>query len=58
LSLSGGAVVFLILLGIYFLYHALNLMQKRTKETARKLMYASIAYISILQVIYVLDKWI
>jgi len=58
LSLSGWAVVFLILIGIYFLYHALNLMQKRTKETARKLMYASIAYISILQIIYVLDKWI
>ncbi|MCH1453352.1 MAG: heme o synthase [Flavobacteriaceae bacterium] len=58
LILSGGAVVFLILIGIYFLYHALNLMQKRTKETARKLMYASIAYISILQIIYVLDKWI
>ena len=58
LSLSGWAVVFLILIGIYFLYHALNLMQKRTKETARKLIYASIAYISILQIIYVLDKWI
>jgi protoheme IX farnesyltransferase len=58
LILSGGAVVFLILIGIYLLYHALNLMQKRTKETARKLMYASIAYISILQIIYVLDKWI
>ena len=58
LSLSREAVVFLIIIGIYFLYHALNLMQKRTKETARKLMYASIAYISILQIIYVLDKWI
>jgi protoheme IX farnesyltransferase len=58
LSLSGDAVVFLILIGIYFLYHALNLMQKKTKEIARKLMYASIAYISLLQIIYVLDKWI
>lgn len=58
LSLSGEAVVFLILIGIYFLFHALNLMQKKTKEIARKLMYASIAYISLLQIIYVLDKWI
>ena len=57
LSLSGEAVVFLILIGIYFLFHALNLMQKKTKEIARKLMYASIAYISLLQIIYVLDKW-
>ena len=58
LSISGEAVVFLILIGIYFLYHALHLMQKKTKEIARKLMYASIAYISLLQIIYVLDKWI
>lgn len=58
LSLSLGGVIFLILIGVYFLYHALKLMQKQTKETARKLMYASIAYISLLQIIYVLDKWI
>ena len=58
LSLSLEAVVGLILIGIYFLYHALILMQKRTKDAARKLMYASITYISLLQITYVLDKWI
>ena len=58
LSLSLGAVVGLIFIGLYFLYHALILMQKRTKEAAKKLMYASIVYISLLQIIYVLDKWI
>jgi protoheme IX farnesyltransferase len=58
LSLSLGAVGCLILIGAYFLYHALKLMQKKTKEAARKLMYASIAYISLLQIIYVIDKWI
>jgi len=58
LSLSLGGVVSLILIGIYFLYHTLKLMQQKTKEAARKLMYASIAYISLLQIICVLDKWI
>ena len=58
LNLSLGAVVCLVLIGLYFLYHALKLMQNKSKEAARKLMYASITYISLLQIIYVLDKWI
>jgi protoheme IX farnesyltransferase len=58
LSLSVVAVVFLTLIGLYFLYFALKLMQEKTKEAAKKLMYASIVYISLLQMIYVLDKWI
>lgn len=58
LTLSIGAVVALVLIGVYFLYHALKLMQKKSKEAARKLIYASITYISLLQIIYVLDKWI
>ncbi len=58
LTLSFGAFICLILIGFYFLYHALKLMQKKSKEAARKLMYASITYISFLQIIYVLDKWI
>ena len=58
LTLSMGTVVCLVLIGVYFLYHALKLMQKKSKEAARKLMYASIAYISLLQILYVLDKWI
>ena len=58
LSLSVGALVGLILIGVYFLYHAIVLMQKRTEEAAKKLMYASITYISLLQIIYVIDKWI
>jgi protoheme IX farnesyltransferase len=58
LTLSIGAVVCLVLIGVYFLYYALKLMQKKNKEAARRLMYASIAYISLLQIIYVLDKWI
>lgn len=58
LTLSIGAVVALVLIGAYFLYHAIKLMQKKSKKAAKKLMYTSIVYISFLQIIYVLDKWI
>ena len=58
LNLSLGGFVCLVLIGLYFLYYALKLMQKRTKDAAKNLMYASIVYISLLQIIYVLDKWI
>ena len=58
LTLSLGAFICLVLIGLYFLYHTLILMQKKSKEAAKKLMYASILYISLLQVIYVIDKWI
>ena len=58
LNLSLWGFVCLVLIGLYFLYYALKLMQKKTKDAAKNLMYASIAYISFLQIIYVLDKWI
>ena len=58
LTISLAAFICLVLLGLYFLYHTLILMQKKSKEAAKKLMYASILYISLLQVIYVIDKWI
>ena len=58
LNLSIQAAIALILIGGYFLYFAFKLMHQKTKKAARNLMYASIAYISFLQIIYVLDKWI
>ena len=54
LSWYGG--VGIILLGLGMLYFALQLMRDSSKETARKLMYASILYITALQLIYVFDK--
>ena len=58
LNLSTQAAIALILIGGYFLYFAFKLMHQKTKKAARNLMYASIVYISFLQIIYVLDKWI
>ena len=58
LNLSIQAAIALILIGGSFLYFAFKLMHQKTKKAARNLMYASIVYISFLQIIYVLDKWI
>ena len=58
LNLSQQAAFALITIGGCFLYFALKLMQQKTKKAARNLMYASIVYISFLQLIYVFDKWI
>ena len=58
LNLSAQAAFALITIGGCFLYFALKLMQQKTKKAARNLMYASIVYISLLQIIYVFDKWI
>ena len=58
LSLSLFGFLALIIIGFYFLFSALRLMQKKSIESAKKLMYSSIVYISLLQVIYILDKWI
>ena len=58
LNLSIQATFALLTIGIYFLYFAFKLMQEKTKRAARKLMYASILYISFLQIIYVNEKLI
>lgn len=56
LSTFSGILIFIIGLGM--LYYALQLYKKRTTKAARKLMFASVSYITLLQIIYVLDKYI
>jgi protoheme IX farnesyltransferase len=40
------------------LFFALRLYEKRDNATARKLMLASVTYISLIQIVYVADKYI
>ena len=56
LTIVGAVVVFIIGLGM--LYYAIQLFKKRTKVAARQLMLASVLYITLVQIIYVLDKFI
>ncbi len=45
-------------LGLWFLYFAFKLYKERTAAVARKLMLVSVSYITLIQVIYVVDKFL
>ncbi|MBW2962441.1 heme o synthase [Mesonia aestuariivivens] len=51
-----GVLIFL--LGLLMLKYAVQLYKKRDEKTAKQLMFASVTYITLLQIIYVLDKFI
>lgn len=56
LSVIGAIVVFA--LGLFMLYYALELFKKRTNKSAKQLMLASVSYITLLQIVYIVDKFI
>jgi heme o synthase len=58
LFLSPIATVFVALIGLGMLYFAVKLYQIRTSVAAKKLLLASIAYITALQIIFIIDKFI
>lgn len=58
LKLSPVSAVVVFLLGLWMLIYAVKLYKKMDAPAARKLMLVSVSYISLLQVIYVLDKFI
>jgi len=58
LSLSTFAAVLVFACGLVFLHYGFQLFKNQTKEAARQLMLASVVYITAIQIIYVLDKFI
>ena len=56
LTVVGAVIVFLV--GLVMLYYAIQLFKKMTEKAARQLMLASVLYITLIQIIYVLDKFI
>lgn len=52
------SAILVFFLGIWYLYHSFMLYRKRTMQAAKKLLFVSVAYITLLQIIYVLDKFI
>ena len=58
LSLSVSAAVIITALGLVMGYYGVQLFLDRSTASAKKLMLASVFYISAVQVIYVLDRWI
>jgi protoheme IX farnesyltransferase len=51
-----AVVVFL--LGLWMLYFAIQLYKKRTAKSARTLMLVSVSYITLLQLLYIADKFL
>ncbi len=51
-----AVVVFL--LGLWMLFYAVKLYQTRTAKAARTLMLVSVSYITFLQLVYILDKFL
>ena len=58
LYLTPVSGVILLLLGLGMMYYAIRLFKEKTAEAAKKLMFASVSYITLLQIVYVLDKFI
>ncbi|MEX0273456.1 MAG: heme o synthase [Flavobacteriaceae bacterium] len=58
LQLSVPAAVIVFLLGSVMLYFAFQLYNKRDQASARKLMLASVSYITLMQIVYVIDKFL
>jgi protoheme IX farnesyltransferase len=52
------SAVCVFILGLWMLYFAVKLYQTRTAKSARTLMLVSVSYITLLQIIYILDKFI
>jgi protoheme IX farnesyltransferase len=45
-------------LGVWFIYYAIRLYKQKTDKSAKQLMLVSVSYITLLQIIYVADKFI
>ena len=54
-KISTGIVV---VLGLWMLFYAFKLYKEMDAKAARKLMIVSVSYISLLQIVYVLDKFL
>ena len=57
LQLSVLAAIVVFLLGCWMLFYAIQLYKNREAKTAKKLMLVSVTYITLLQIIYVIDKF-
>ena len=58
LQLSIIAAVIVFALGLGMLHYAVRLFKKMTEKAARQLMLVSVLYITLVQIVYVIDKFI
>jgi protoheme IX farnesyltransferase len=58
LYLTPVSAIVVFLLGIWMLYAGFELYKKRDSKAARKLMLISVSYITLLQLVYIADKFL
>ena len=58
LQLSVPSAVLIFIMGGAMLFFALRLYTKRDNNSAKRLMLASVSYITLMQIVYVIDKFI
>ncbi len=58
LYLTPVSAIIVAVLGMGMVYFAIQLYKKMTEKAAKQLMLASVSYITLLQIVYVLDKFI
>jgi protoheme IX farnesyltransferase len=58
LYISPLSAFFVGLLGLWMLVYAVKLYHEKSSEAAKKLMLVSVSYITLLQIIYILDKFL
>lgn len=51
------SAIVVFILGMWMLFYAVKLYQKRTAKAAKTLMLVSVSYITLLQIVYILDKF-
>src|SRR3970040_521391 len=58
LFISPIAAILVFLLGLWMLYYAVQLYKLRSAKAARTLMLVSVSYITLLQFVYIIDKFL
>lgn len=58
LTISFYSLLLILVSGCFMLFQAIRLMKYKDKQNAIRLMYASIFYLSFIQIIFVVDKFI
>lgn len=58
LFLTPISAIVVLLLGFWMLFYAVKLYQNKTDKAAKTLMLVSVSYISLLQLVYILDKFL
>lgn len=58
LFISPIAAIIVFLLGLWMLYFAVKMYKERTAKAAKALMLASVSYITLLQITYIVDKFL